>query len=204
MAVCPWHVQGPWIYQLQIAHHGGTTRLSWWLYENKRWSATCLGATVPAKSKAVGVGMTQKNDLQMWKGLSIHSASLLPFRNVWKETLGHTALGAKVTGENKNTWLTLCLAVKSRCRYNSSYWMLKRIMHQGAQEVIKIIMKYPEKGGSLYISQESNCFAQNQMHWSWGAKLATPKCSFGMKIILMKTIRAWKTWQATLIFPINA
>ena len=60
---------------------------------------------------------------------------------MWKETPGHTALGAKVTGENKNTWLTLCLAVKSRCRYNSSYWMLKRIMHQGAQEVIKIIMK---------------------------------------------------------------
>ena len=88
------------------------------------------------------------------------------------------------------------LSSKSSCRYNSNYWMLKRIIHQGAQEVIKIIIKYPEKGTSLYISQASNCFAQNQMHWSWGAKLASPKCSFGMKIILMKTIRARKTWQA--------
>ena len=111
VAIRPWHVLGPWIYQLQIAHHCCTMRRSCWLYENKRWSVTCLGTTVPAKSKAVGVGMTQKNALQMWKGLSIHSASLLPFRNAWKETLGHTALGAKVTGENKNAWLSLCLAV---------------------------------------------------------------------------------------------
>lgn len=64
------------------------------------------------------------------------------------------------------------LSSKSSCRYNSSYWMLKRIIHQGAQEVIKIIIiKYPEKGRSLHISQASNCFAQNQMYWSWGAEL---------------------------------
>lgn len=66
----------------------------------------------------------------------------------------------------------IVLSSKPSRRYNSSYWTSKRIIHQGAQEVVKmIIIKYPEKGRSSHISQASNCFAQNQMYWSWGAEL---------------------------------
>lgn len=76
------------------------------------------------------------------------------------------------------------------CRYNSSYWMFKRIIHQGAGAYKDnnkmprrvhpyIFLKHPT------VLLKTKCTGAREQNTS-------PKCSFGMKIILMKTIRAPK------------
>ena len=52
--------QEPWFYWPQVANHCSAIKCSFCLYENKRWFATYLEATLPAKSKVVGVGITRK------------------------------------------------------------------------------------------------------------------------------------------------
>lgn len=61
------YVQEPWIYRPQVANHCSTINCSFCLCENERWFATYSEATMPAKSKVVGVGITQKKKKMLWK-----------------------------------------------------------------------------------------------------------------------------------------
>ena len=73
--------------------------------------------------------------------------------------------------------------------------------------------KKTEKYRSLNISQTPNCFAHNQIYWQRGAKFSTLTCFlffwfFGffchVACFKMKIIKAPKTWEETLIFPLTA